>query len=83
MSASALLEVDDLHVGYGRIEVLHGISLRLREDSLCAIVGANGAGKTTLLLALSRILPIRSGRITLAGARSHARCLARRSCAPG
>ncbi len=68
MSGGApILEVDDLHVGYGRIEVLHGISLRLRENSLCAIVGANGAGKTTLLLALSRILPIRSGRITLAG----------------
>jgi branched-chain amino acid transport system ATP-binding protein len=64
---AALLQVDELHVGYGRIEVLHGISLRLRENSLCAIVGANGAGKTTLLLALSRILPIRSGRISLAG----------------
>jgi branched-chain amino acid transport system ATP-binding protein len=66
-AAETILEVDDLHVGYGRIEVLHGISLRLREHSLCAIVGANGAGKTTLLLALSRILPIRSGRITFAG----------------
>jgi branched-chain amino acid transport system ATP-binding protein len=63
----AMLEVEDLHVGYGRIEVLHGISLRIRENSLCAIVGANGAGKTTLLLALSRILPIRSGRIFLGG----------------
>ena len=66
-SPDAILEVADLHVGYGRIEVLHGISLRLRENTLCAIVGANGAGKTTLLLALSRIVPIRSGRITFAG----------------
>ncbi len=67
MSSGAILDVADLHVGYGRLEVLHGISLRLRENTLCAIVGANGAGKTTFLLALSRILPIRSGRITFAG----------------
>ena len=72
----ALLEVEDLRVGYGRIEVLHGISLQLEANSLCAIVGANGAGKTTLLMALSRLAPIRSGRIRFDGrdvtnARSH------------
>ncbi len=63
----ALLEVDDLHAGYGRIEILHGISLKLEAHTLCAIVGANGAGKTTLLLALSRLLPIRAGRVTFDG----------------
>jgi branched-chain amino acid transport system ATP-binding protein len=63
----ALLEVDGLHAGYGRIEVLHGISLRLEAHTLCAIVGANGAGKTTLLLALSRLLPIRKGQVRFAG----------------
>jgi branched-chain amino acid transport system ATP-binding protein len=67
MSDAALLEVDDLHAGYGRSEVLHGVSLRLREGMLCAVVGANGAGKTTLLLALARVNPIRSGRIVFAG----------------
>jgi branched-chain amino acid transport system ATP-binding protein len=63
----ALLEVDGLRAGYGRIEVLHGVSLKLEPHALCAIVGANGAGKTTLLLALSRLLPATAGRITFDG----------------
>jgi branched-chain amino acid transport system ATP-binding protein len=63
----ALLEVENLKAGYGRIEVVHGISLRLETTKLCAIVGANGAGKTTLLLALSRLLAIRSGRVIFDG----------------
>jgi branched-chain amino acid transport system ATP-binding protein len=63
----ALLEVEGLKAGYGRIEVVHGISLRLEATKLCAIVGANGAGKTTLLLALSRLLAIRAGRVVFDG----------------
>ena len=62
-----LLEIENLKAGYGRIEVLHGISLRLEAHTLCAIVGANGAGKTTLLLALSRLIPIREGRVIFDG----------------
>ena len=63
----ALLEVSGLRAGYGRIEILHGISLQIEPHTLCAIVGANGAGKSTLLLALSRLLPVRDGRITFDG----------------
>ncbi|GAC1302302.1 MAG: hypothetical protein NVSMB21_00020 [Vulcanimicrobiaceae bacterium] len=63
----SLLEVDDLRAGYGRIEILHGISLRLAARELCAIVGANGAGKTTLLMAISRLVPARSGSIRFDG----------------
>jgi branched-chain amino acid transport system ATP-binding protein len=63
----ALLEVENLHAGYGRIEVLRGVSLALEEHTLCAIVGANGAGKTTLLMTLSRLLPIREGTIRFDG----------------
>ncbi|GAC1305359.1 MAG: ABC transporter ATP-binding protein [Vulcanimicrobiaceae bacterium] len=63
----SLLEVDDLRAGYGRVEILHGISLRLETNELCAIVGANGAGKTTLLLALSRLIATRGGAIRFAG----------------
>ncbi|MBC5809972.1 MAG: ABC transporter ATP-binding protein [Candidatus Eremiobacteraeota bacterium] len=63
----ALLEVDGLKAGYGRIEVLHGISLRLEPHALCAIVGANGAGKTTLLMTLSRLVPIRAGHVRFDG----------------
>lgn len=54
-------------MGYGRIEVLHGITLRVEPHALCAIVGANGAGKTTLLLAISRLIDIRSGTIRFDG----------------
>ena len=47
----ALLEIENLVAGYGKIEILHGISLALEEGTLCAIV-ANGAGKSTLLRAV-------------------------------
>ena len=63
----SLLEIDGLRAGYGRIDVLHGISLRVEAGSLCAIVGANGAGKTTLLLALSRVIAARAGTIRFDG----------------
>jgi len=63
----SLLEITELRVGYGRIEVLHGITLRVEPHALCAIVGANGAGKTTLLLAISRLIDIRSGTIRFDG----------------
>jgi branched-chain amino acid transport system ATP-binding protein len=65
--AKALLHVENLRAGYGRIEILHGVSLRLEAHTLCAIVGANGAGKTTLLNALSRLLPVRGGSIVFDG----------------
>ena len=64
----ALLEVEALVAGYGKIEVLHGVSLALEEGTLCAIVGANGAGKTTLLRAISSVVPKTSGRVRFGGA---------------
>ena len=63
-----LLSIDALRAGYGNIEVLHDVSLALREGTLCAIVGANGAGKTTLLMALAGILPVRCGHVRFDGA---------------
>ena len=63
----ALLEVQDLVAGYGKIEILHGVSLSLQEGTLCAIVGANGAGKTTLLRTISDVIPKRSGSIRFEG----------------
>jgi len=63
----ALLEVDALRAGYGKIDVLHDVSIALEEGQLCAIVGANGAGKTSLLLAISAILPKRGGSVRFAG----------------
>jgi branched-chain amino acid transport system ATP-binding protein len=63
----ALLEVENIYAAYGKIEVLHGVSLALEEGTLCAIVGANGAGKTTLLRAISAIVPKRGGDVRFAG----------------
>jgi branched-chain amino acid transport system ATP-binding protein len=64
---TALLEVRDLHAGYGRIEVLHGVGLAVAERQLVAIVGPNGAGKSTLMAAIMGLLP-RQGEVRLLGA---------------
>jgi branched-chain amino acid transport system ATP-binding protein len=62
-----LLEVTDLVAGYGPIRALDGVSLTIEESELVAIIGANGAGKTTLLMAISGIVPLRSGGVRFAG----------------
>ena len=62
----ALLEVTDLHAGYGRAEVLTGLNLRLEQGRVVTVIGPNGAGKSTLLNALMGILPAR-GRIVFDG----------------
>ncbi len=58
-----MLSVENLASAYGRIEVLHGVSMEVRDGEIVAIVGANGAGKTTLLRAISGVQPITAGRI--------------------
>jgi branched-chain amino acid transport system ATP-binding protein len=64
-----VLEVIDLHGGYGRIEVLKGITLNVRPGEVVALIGSNGAGKTTLLRALSGVQPISAGEIRFMGER--------------
>ena len=56
-----LLEVKDLHAGYGRAEVLHGLNLKADAGSVITVIGPNGAGKSTLLNALMGVLPSRGG----------------------
>ena len=62
-----LLEIEDLRVRYGAVEVLKGISLRVRRGEIAALIGANGAGKSTTLMAVSGIAPASSGSIRWAG----------------
>ncbi len=61
-----LLRIDDLRAGYGRAEVLHGLSLQAAPGSVITVIGPNGAGKSTLLNTLMGILP-GQGRIEFDG----------------
>ncbi len=54
-----ILDVKDLHAGYGRAEVLHGLNLQAKKGSVVTVIGPNGAGKSTLLNALMGVLPSR------------------------
>jgi branched-chain amino acid transport system ATP-binding protein len=67
MSATNVLEVEDLSVTYGAVRALRGVSLSVPEGSVTAVLGANGAGKTTLLRTVSGLLRPRAGRIALDG----------------
>ncbi len=66
--AAPLLEVRDLHAGYGPTEVLHGLDFAIEEGSITALLGANGAGKTTTLRALCGMVRTR-GQVLFAGER--------------
>jgi branched-chain amino acid transport system ATP-binding protein len=59
--SDVLLEVNDLHAGYGKAEVLRGITLCVRAGQVVTVIGPNGAGKSTLLNALMGLLPQRGG----------------------
>jgi branched-chain amino acid transport system ATP-binding protein len=63
-----MLEVRDLHVFYGEIHALKGISFTVRQGEIVALLGNNGAGKTTTLRTLSGLLPARGGDVQLEGA---------------
>ena len=58
-----MLVVDDVLYGYGKSQVLHGVSLSVDEGEIVALIGANGAGKTTLLKTISGLVQARSGTI--------------------
>jgi branched-chain amino acid transport system ATP-binding protein len=63
----ALLEVQDLHAGYGRMEILKGVSLRVEVGQVVSIIGPNGAGKSTVFKTVFGLLPARQGRVRLDG----------------
>lgn len=61
-----MLEIRDLHVRYGAIEALHGVSLHVKRGEVVALLGANGAGKSTTLMSIMR-LPPPEGPVTTGG----------------
>lgn len=66
-TSSILLEVRDLVCGYGKLEVLHRISLQVRENEIVSLIGHNGAGKTTLLRAVFGLQKVNSGSVLFMG----------------
>jgi branched-chain amino acid transport system ATP-binding protein len=62
-----MLEVENLHVSYGAIKALHGVSLRVEKGSIVTLIGANGAGKSTTLRALSGLVKPVAGSIRYDG----------------
>jgi branched-chain amino acid transport system ATP-binding protein len=58
-----VLRVADLEAGYGKIQVLKGVSLKIESGEIVTLIGANGAGKTTLMRTLCGLLPPKSGKI--------------------
>jgi len=62
-----MLRFEDVHVYYGQVPALKGITVEVHEGELVAMLGANGAGKSTTLMTVSGILRIRSGRIAYEG----------------
>ena len=66
-SNQPLLEVSDLHVFYGAIHAIKGISLTVHEGEIVTLIGANGAGKSTTLNTISGLLKPKSGTVTFQG----------------
>lgn len=65
--AGALLTVENLSAAYGKVQVLHGVSLSVRQAGIVCVLGANGAGKTTLMRVLSGLLPVGRGQVGFDG----------------
>jgi polar amino acid transport system ATP-binding protein len=64
---TALLEIEELHKSFGRLDVLRGIDLALAEHEVVCLIGASGSGKSTLLRCINLLEPIDGGRIVLGG----------------
>ena len=62
-----MLDVQDIHVHYGAIHALKGVSLKVEAGTIVTLIGANGAGKSTTLRALSGLLPLSTGAIDFIG----------------
>ena len=66
-----MLRISDLAAGYGKIRVLRGVSLEIKEGEIITLIGANGAGKTTLLKTICGLIHASSGSIEYEGEAVH------------
>lgn len=66
-----MLKVDNVRAGYGKVNVLHGVSFEVGEGECVALIGANGSGKTTTLKCICGLLPVAAGTITFLGQPIH------------
>lgn len=62
-----MLELQDLYVNYGNLQIIQGVSMQVKDGEMISLVGSNGAGKTTLLKAISGLKSINSGKILFNG----------------
>ncbi len=62
-----LLRIEDLHVHYGAVQALKGVSLHVQAGEVVTIIGGNGAGKSTLMRCISGLEPAKAGRVLLRG----------------
>ncbi|GAC1408044.1 MAG: ABC transporter ATP-binding protein [Burkholderiaceae bacterium] len=62
-----MLKIDNLHASYGKVEVLHGISLEVPKGKVVTLIGSNGAGKTTTMRAISGMIKPKEGSVSLSG----------------
>ncbi|MFZ6848218.1 ABC transporter ATP-binding protein [Undibacterium sp. RuRC25W] len=62
-----MLEISNLHAAYGKVQVLHGISLSVPKGKVVTLIGSNGAGKTTTMRAISGMLKPKEGTVNLGG----------------
>jgi branched-chain amino acid transport system ATP-binding protein len=62
-----MLKVENLRAGYGKTDILHGISFEVHAGQCVTLIGANGAGKSTTLRCLTGLLPVRSGKVLFEG----------------
>ncbi|MEB0140970.1 MULTISPECIES: ABC transporter ATP-binding protein [unclassified Undibacterium] len=62
-----MLSISNLHAAYGKVQVLHGISIEVPKGKVVTLIGSNGAGKTTTMRAISGMLKPKEGTVRLAG----------------
>ena len=62
-----MLQVNDVHAGYGNLKILRGVDMSISDGGIVTLLGGNGTGKSTLLKAISGLIPLMKGQITLNG----------------